>query len=70
MDKVLMIMDVDKLTDESLLHIGLDLGISLEECYSYTLNQNTGDQWQTLDKHAYAEKVKNILLVEVTVTEE
>ena len=69
MDKVLMIMDVDKLTDESLLHIGLDLGVSLEECYRYKVNQNTGDQWQTLDKHAYAEKVKNILLVDVNVTE-
>ena len=70
MDKVLMIMDVDKLTDESLLHIGLDLGISLEECYRYKVDPNTGDQWQNLDKHAYAEKVKNILLVEVNVTEE
>ena len=61
MDKVLMIMDVDKLTDESLMQIGLDLGISLEECYRYKVDPNTGDQWQTLDKHAYAEKVKNIL---------
>ena len=70
MDKVLMIMDVDKLTDESLLHIGLDLGISLEECYRYKVNQNTGDPWKTLHKNAYAEKVKNILLVDVNVTEE
>ena len=70
MDKVLIIMDADKLTDESLMQIGLDLGISLEECYRYKVNQNTGDQWQTLDKHAYAEKVKNILLVDVNVTEE
>ena len=70
MDKVLIIMDADKLTDKSLMQIGLDLGISLEECYRYKVNQNTGDQWQTLDKHAYAEKVKNILLVEVNITEE
>ena len=70
MDKVLIIMDADKLTDESLMQIGLDLGISLEECYRYKVNQNTGDQWQTLDKHAYAEKVKNILLVDVNITEE
>lgn len=70
MDKVLMIMDVDKLTDESLLQIGLDLGVSLEECYRYKVDQNTGDQWQTLDKHTYAEKVKNMLLVEISVTEE
>lgn len=70
MDKVLIIMDVDKLTDESLMHIGLDLGISIEECYRYKVDQNTGDQWQTLDKHAYAEKVKDILLFDVNVTEE
>ena len=70
MDEVLMIMDVDKLTDESLLQIGLDLGVSLEECYKYKIDQNTGDQWQTLDKHAYSEKVKNMLLVEVNITEE
>ena len=70
MDKVLIIMDADKLTDESLMQIGLDLGISLEECYRYKVDPNTGDQWQTLDKHAYAVKVKNILLVEVNITEE
>lgn len=70
MDKVLIIMDVDKLTDESLMHIGLDLGISIEECYRYKVDQNTGDQWQTLDKHAYAEKVKDILLFDINVTEE
>ena len=70
MDKVLIIMDVDKLTDESLMHIGLDLGISIEECYRYQVDQNTGDQWQTLDKHAYAEKVKDILLFDINVTEE
>lgn len=70
MDKVLIIMDVDKLTDESLMHIGLDLGISIEECYRYKVDQNTGNQWQTLDKHAYAEKVKDILLFDVNVTEE
>ena len=70
MDKVLIIMDADKLTDESLMQIGLDLGISLEECYRYKVDPNTGDQWQTLDKQVYAEKVKNILLVEVNITEE
>ena len=70
MDKVLIIMDVDKLTDESLMHIGLDLGISIEECYRYKVDQNTGNQWQTLDKHAYAEKVKDILLFDINVTEE
>lgn len=61
---MIIIREETRLSDESLMQMGLDLGISIEDCYEFKVDE-FGDQWQVIDKRKYADKVRKELEVEI-----
>lgn len=67
MKKVILIENYEDVNDEALMHLGISLGISMDDCYEYREDNGAGEGviWKALKKHDYAMKVLGTLLVDI-----
>jgi hypothetical protein len=66
----MLLIDENKVTDNSLMYIGFDLSISTDDCMRFKVDPDTGAQWQVLDQVKYAEKVREIIRADYEEGEE
>lgn len=66
----MLLIDENKVTDNSLMYIGFDLGISTDDCMRFKIDPDTGARWQVLDQVKYAEKVRKIIRADYEEGEE
>lgn len=54
----MLLIDENNITDNALMYIGFDLGISTDDYMRFKVNPDIGEQWQALGQVRYAEKVR------------
>lgn len=57
----MLLIDENKITNNTLMYIGFDLGIGTDDCMHFKIDSDTGAQWRVLDQVKYAEKVREMI---------